>query len=96
MPVILGIVLITAISTFWGGFVAATLWGWFVVPLGVPAINYWHAAGLCTTLGVFMGSRGISGTENETVGDILARGFIFSAGLPLLSLIFGWLVHGQI
>ena len=27
--------------------VASDLWGWFVVPLGVPAIGMAHALGLC-------------------------------------------------
>lgn len=28
------------------GWVCATLWGWFVVPLGMPPITFWHAVGL--------------------------------------------------
>lgn len=26
-------------------FIVQTMWGWFVVPLGVPALGFWHAAG---------------------------------------------------
>lgn len=29
------------------GFVLATLWGWFVVPLGLAAIPWTQGAGLC-------------------------------------------------
>lgn len=39
MGVVLGVVAAFALYIFWGGYVAATLWGWFVVPLGVMAIR---------------------------------------------------------
>jgi len=36
------------------------LWGWFVVPLGLPAITFWHAVGLDLFVGMvaaFMAPR---------------------------------------
>lgn len=27
------------------------MWAWFVVPLGVPAVEHWHAFGLITLVG---------------------------------------------
>lgn len=32
------------------GFVVSSLWGWFVVPLGMPAIGTWHGLGLALLL----------------------------------------------
>ncbi|MFL1449421.1 hypothetical protein ACI77O_13570 [Pseudomonas tritici] len=43
---------------FWGGYVANTLWGWFVVPLGVIEISYWHAVGLICVVRLFVGGLG--------------------------------------
>jgi hypothetical protein len=45
MPTALAFVALGAINLFWGRFAAATLWGWLAVPLGVPSISFWHAAG---------------------------------------------------
>jgi hypothetical protein len=30
----------------WKGYTLSVLWSWFVVPLGLPAVGMWHAAGL--------------------------------------------------
>ena len=42
----------------WGGFAAATLWGWFVVPLGVPEVSALHAMGLALALRALAGFSG--------------------------------------
>lgn len=34
----------------YNGFVFLKMWGWFVVPLGMPAIGFWHAVGLGTMM----------------------------------------------
>jgi hypothetical protein len=34
----------------WKGWVLVKLWAWFVLPLGAPMINMWHAAGLAMLL----------------------------------------------
>jgi hypothetical protein len=36
----------------WRGFVIKMLWGWFLVPLGVPAISIALACGLLILLGI--------------------------------------------
>lgn len=82
-----------AISVFWGGFVASTLWGWFAVPLGAPGINIWHAAGLGALLSVFLGSRGIPVVEKSDAGATVLLGIIYSVLIPLLSLAAGWVAH---
>jgi hypothetical protein len=42
----------------WGGFAAATLWGWFVVPLGVPEVSVLHAMGLTLAMRALAGFSG--------------------------------------
>lgn len=41
----------TFFLTMYAGFVLSQTWLWFVVPLGVPAINKWHALGLVLVAG---------------------------------------------
>lgn len=47
------------ISVLVTGWAVSTLWGWFVVPLGVQALSFAHAYGISTMASVFMGTRGI-------------------------------------
>lgn len=41
-------------SAFIGGLTLVLLWGWFVVPLGLPAIGIFHALGLGFLVSGFM------------------------------------------
>lgn len=50
--VLLAIVMVVAISIY-HAFVIQILWGWYVVPLGVPSISVAHAFGLSCLAGVF-------------------------------------------
>jgi len=52
-----GLALIVACA-LWGGFAASVLWGWFVVPLGVPEVSVLHAMGLTLALRALAGFSG--------------------------------------
>jgi len=39
-------ILAAVMGLFVWGFAFMLGWGWFVVPLGVPPITFWHAVGL--------------------------------------------------
>lgn len=96
MPVIVGIALLVlwAIGVFWGGFVASTLWDWFMVPLGMVSINYWHASGLSALLSVFLGPRGMHrGDDKDDVGAELAYYLVGAVVIPLICLAAGWVAH---
>jgi hypothetical protein len=43
--IILGIILLVPMALL-RGFVVFTLWGWFLIPLGLPAIGIAHAMGI--------------------------------------------------
>lgn len=81
----------TSIGIFWGGYVASTLWAWFLVPLGVKAITYWHAAGISALLGVFLGSRGLRENKKESLTDSAWFGLFSGLIIPLLCLGIGWI-----
>lgn len=92
----LSFLVILAVNTFWGGFVAATLWGWFMVPLGVMAISFWHAVGLAALLNVYLGSRGLPNGENKDVLDVFIEGLVIAALFPLIMLVIGYIAKSFI
>jgi hypothetical protein len=93
MQFALAFVALWAINVFWSGYVASTLWEWFAVPLGVPPITFWHAAGLGALLSVFLGARGLPQVDKSEAGATLLLGFVYSVFIPLLSLAAGWIAH---
>lgn len=91
LKALIALVLLSLVGVFWGGFVLAELWGWFMVPLGVHAITYLHAAGLATLLSVMLGSRGLQSSESGD--EALITGFIYAFLIPFLGLVVGWVIH---
>lgn len=63
--------------------VFSVLWGWFVVPLGVPSINVAHAMGIGLMLGVLRG--GYSESEDVDPGYSAFMG----VAVPLFALAVG-------
>lgn len=59
------------IGVFLGGYAIATLWGWFIVPIGVRAISFAQAAGLQTLLLLAMGSRGANDKPFDATRTLL-------------------------
>ena len=95
MGAILGIVVVFALYVFWGGYVASTLWGWFVVPLGVKAITYWHAVGLTCVTGAFIGVRNDKSDESESVGDVVGKSILMMLFFPAFLLAVGWFANSH-
>lgn len=90
LGVLIGVAAVMAVGIFWGGYVAATLWGWFMVPLGVSAIGYWHAVGLGSLMAAF-GLGGSSGSNSKSAEDYLIERLVYSTLLPAICLLLGWL-----
>lgn len=72
------------IKPCWIAFVASILWGWFMVPLGAPAISWGHALGLFALMALFL-------TKRPT--EPIDRTFVWSLILPFVCLGFGYLGH---
>lgn len=86
----LNVLLLTVgITIFWGGWVGATLWGWFIVPLGVRAIGYWHSVGLSLLFFLLTGLR--ASKEYDDIHKTIAAGLLNSALIPAICLALGWL-----
>ena len=82
MIVGLGIAAVMIVLALFGAFTISTLWGWFVVPLGVKSVTMAHAYGLSTMVTVFMGMRGLQGNDS---GQVLVGGIMIN----IFALIFG-------
>ena len=74
--ILLAILMIVAISLF-SAFTIATLWGWFIVSLGVPAIGYAQAYGIALFFGVLMGTRGMR-VAGKDEGYLLVVGIMLN------------------
>lgn len=72
----------------WGGFVIAILWGWFLVPFGLPSITWAEALGIAMVLALF--------THQYSSDDESDREFFAKASSqftdPLMFLIMGYVV----
>ena len=69
----------------WRAFVLSVLWGWFLVPMGAPAIGVALAYGLLLVVEVAKPAR----PDPDNVAETL----VFSALLNALVLATGYLVH---
>ena len=75
------------------GWALMTLWGWFVVPFGLPAVGLWHALGL-SLLGQMLTTRRPAPRKGDETGLRHQLGLLAYAVLvPLLALGLGWCAH---
>lgn len=81
---VLGIVALVAPMALLNGWAIATLWGWFVVPLGVKVISFAHAFGLSLIVSV-MTTRGVQGE------DSFKSKLVKAIMLPIVAVLFGWI-----
>lgn len=93
MPAAIFMFLVALAGVPWSGFVTSTLWGWFIVPLGISAIGLWHAAGISFLLSSFLGIRGfdLKTPDNRSAGEKCFSQIFLVAVLPAAALLFGWL-----
>lgn len=85
------------LSIIIGGYTIQQLWGWFVVPLGLPAIGYLHAAGL-GSLFAFMcpwvdTSDLAKKPTDHPVASLVAKLIVMLLVRPGLALLFGYWIH---
>ena len=82
----------------WRGFAAAVLWGWFVVPLGVPEVSMLHAVGLMLALRALAGRTAMpqpAKHEDKMVAlRALGRVLAVATVAPGAALAVGWVVRG--
>ncbi len=79
----LAALLLMPVGVFVEGYVLSSMWGWFVVPLGVQAISPANAAGLAAIAAVIKGYRDTKRDSIEVLGDLVGTiiGTLFMWGI---------------
>lgn len=75
------------------GWALMTLWGWFVVPLGPPAVGLWHALGLSLLCQMLTARRPAPKRGDETGLRHQLGLLAYAVLIPLLALGLGWCAH---
>jgi len=75
------------------GFVFLLFWNWFVKPLGLPGIDYWHAYGLMVFVSFIRYEKRNDKAEDENVDSKWFMPLLHRYGYYLLFLLRGWLAH---
>lgn len=86
---VIGFVAFLGLMAFYHAFVLATLWVWFVVPLGAAQIGIAHAYGLSLIPTVILTSRGLYSPEDKRT-----ESYVAAMMLPAVALLFGWIAVG--
>ena len=90
--VMLGIATMMTAAVFMHGLAIKLMWGWFMVPLGLPSIGFVHAVGL----GLFthyLTWKQVPKPESEEIKDIVYRRLITIFVYPLIVIAFGAVAH---
>ena len=78
------------------GWIIWVLWGWFMVPLGIPVITFVHAVGISVLVGVFTSNpKPKTDAEHRAYQDtnnLMYAHFMWALNVTLL-LGVGWIVH---
>lgn len=89
-----------ALGNIYFGYVNSILWGWFLVPLGLPAIGVFHACGIQFTLAGFLGLRGMwadmtayDGSKKKSEAGHRALVIVMLALAPSVLWGYGWLAN---
>lgn len=92
---IIGMIAFIAVICLYQAFVLATLWTWFIVPLGVVKIGLTHAYGLSLIPSVILGTRGL-GIGLKKDEDAKWSPIVSALIYPAVALLFGYIAVGFI
>lgn len=84
--VILGVFALLIFSTIVRGFVLATLWSWFIVPIGGPEISIPIAIGISCIVGMLTHEQ--PAREEKDIGELIIATLIG----PFVLLGFAWII----
>lgn len=83
--ILVGAILIIPLLLIEQGWAISTLWGWFIVPLGVPAIGIASAIGIAITFSVLRYSH--NKTDEGDKWERMARLVL----TPVIAVCLGWI-----
>ena len=76
---------------FWDAFVFLWLWRWFVVPLGIRPIGFWHSLGILGVVGFV--KYDVRKDHEEHGAAYWQRVVKCAFGYSIYFLVLGWLFH---
>lgn len=79
--------------TLWSGFVASTLWGWFIVSaFNLPRITALQAIGISLVV-KYLVHKEIDSVDERDTRDMIIGKLADAIVYPTVTLTFGWIVH---
>ncbi len=94
--VFVGFALLIVVSALLNGWVLSILWGWFIVPtFGLPKLSVVTAIGIALTVHylTYQYHKEAKSEQDDELGILFMRSFLFVIFQPLLALMVGWVVH---
>jgi hypothetical protein len=88
---LVGLIVVLALSSILKGYVFSILWGWFIVPLGMPAVTVPWAIGI--SILVSLATYQYNANDEKKDPDGLTKALSVGLVLPLFSLLFGYIAH---
>lgn len=85
----IGLLAIIPLAIIFNAFVLYKMWGWFLVPLGLPQIGMAHAWGLAILIGMFTVRSKIQSKDKK---ERIAEGVTMALS-PFMALLFGYIAH---
>ena len=88
---LVGLIPVVLLGLLLNAYFLLLLWHWFIMPLGVRDITYWHSAGLSTMFSYLRGSQ-LQSKEDRNHQE---WGKIIKAGFREMAFFFAiaWLFH---
>lgn len=86
-----GIVAVVVIASLMRGWALSVLWGWFLVPLGLPGLNIPTAIGISLVVS-FLTHQTHDDDKERTFSERMFRLFGAAILTPLLGVFIGWVV----
>ncbi len=75
----------------WSGLVFKIMWGWFVIPIGAPAVTVAQGVGLAALVMLVRNNR--KEDEDTSLYDELPGIVVRSTFIPAYILLVGWIAH---
>lgn len=81
-------ILACIVAVFLRGWVLIWLWTWFIIPLGMPSINFWQALGISLVAAFLTYELNISGDDPKEEAVVT---LIKSISMSLMAILVGFI-----
>jgi len=81
------------IGVFFNGLTTMLLWNWFLVPLSLPGIEFWHATGIAFFVGFLTNHnpKGLDENKSKIEQMITKTALVFL--MPIYAIIIGAIIY---